>query len=133
MTLIVSVILVSRMLLTEGFTQLEEVFLVDPVFLKKVNETRNRRTNFILKTYPESQAIYHTLLHTSVDYNPCLQHINKKFKVQFLKEVYKHLIGRYGSVNTKELLRLCIKANAYKGQFKKDFKEPDKKEVWLTS
>jgi len=115
----------------EGFTQLEEVFLVDPVFLKKVNETRNRRTNFILKTYPESQAIYHTLLHTSVDYNPCLQHINKKFKVQFLKEVYKHLIGRYGSVNTKELLRLCIKANAYKGQFKKTLKNQIKRKFSL--
>lgn len=106
----------------EGFTQLEEVFLVDPVFLKKVNETTRRRTDFILKTYPESQAIYHTLLYTSVDYEPCVQHLNRKFNVKFLKELYSHLLGRFGSENTKELLRLCIKANSYKGQFKRTLK-----------
>jgi hypothetical protein len=115
----------------EGFTQLEEVLLVDPTFVKKVNETARRRTDFILKTYPESQAIYHTILQTSVDYEPCLQHLNKKFNVNFFKELYSHLLGRYGRENTKELLRLCIKANSYTGKFKLTLKNQIKNRYGL--
>jgi len=115
-----------------GYTQLEEVLLVDSVFLNKVQDTAKRRTEFILKTYPESQAIYHSILHTSIDYTSCFRHLNKKFKVQFLKDLYIHLIGRYGREHSKELIRLCTKANSYKGQFKRTLKNQIRSKYKLT-
>ena len=114
-----------------GYTQLEEVYLVDPVFLKRVRETAKRRTEFILKTYPESQAVYHSILHTTIDYAPCLKHLNQKFNVKFLKGLYSHLIGRFGKKDTKELLRLSIKANSYQGSFKRTIKNQIKNRYGL--
>lgn len=116
----------------DGFTQLEEVHLIDPVFINKVKGISRRRTEFILKNYPESQAIYHTILHTSVDYNPCVQHLNQKFNVKFLRELSRHLLGRFGSVDTKELLRLCIKVNSYKGDYKRTLKNQIKNRYGFT-
>ena len=48
-----------------------------------------------------------------------------------MKELYTHLLGRYGKEGAKELLRLSIKANSYKGQFKRTLKNQIKNRFGL--
>lgn len=114
-----------------GYTPTTEVKLVDSLFIHKVRTIAKRRTQYILKHYPESQAVYHTLLHTTIDYNACLQHLNTKFNTKFFKTLYLHLLGRFGKANTKELLRLCYKSNTIKGESKKAIRSQIKRRFEL--
>lgn len=117
----------------EGFTQLEKVKLVDELLIQRVNGISQRRTDTVLKNYPESQAIYHSLTKTTVDYEPCLQAIDKKFNVEFLEELRTHLIDRYGVDEANTLHNLLIKANAYKGQYKRTLKHQIKRKYSLST
>ena len=123
----------SYALRLEGHTRLEQVTLVDELLIERINGISKRRTDTVLKNYPESQIIYHSLTRTSVDYYPCLNAINKKFNVSFLQELRTHLIERYGVDGADSLHNLLIKANAYKGDFKRTLKSQIKRKYNLTA